>query len=722
MRPVGDRTPHYQPLQPWFRLQYQPLQPWFRLQYQPLQPWFRLQYQPLQPWFRLQYQPLQPWFRLRTSPSSYECMETLGLTVVGRPLISMIQDYTPPAKTRSSTQPPPPPTPQPPHFQHHLPGRPVFYVHAPPPPPFHPCQWPMPFSYNPFAGFQEWVKAKGWVQLWYGDAPGPSSQPYMEVPAYVMPRPDMQPVDYRRFIHPQAPSVAYQNPYQPCRVRPHHTDPVRETVNSEVQTEPQQRGRGFSEESPLSADSGSGTAINSPSSSSSSSQKQNSAEVENDALHSSNAKDLPVKETRTTAIQSSIRATLDTRKSRKESVGQENVPPCRNARCNTWSVGSQDGMDPVCSSSQIPVPDILMSWGGGTPQETMLKIADKLLQNDLQTEVEQDKSVHQSRVETRISPEAAYPKDDAGNLISERSEVFFKQEAEEEQQYAESRNNEEYLGLVGSVRHCLRYADKLLQSSSNELPDNEQEYSIETNLLEDTAPIIPSINNSSYLKRTWNESIWSVESLAPFIPTEEWLQHVRKKAESTKWSGHRGGRWSTWERRSWSAWKRAAGRPMADQKTAEVSPSKVDFGVQCNEFQEHRCACEERRCSMGLNRNQPFTYSENKNGNYRQGEGPIMRGQTQKNQRKQGYRKPRGQGKTAASMKPTVDTMANLGNTKAQAPSVAYQNPYQPCRVRPHHTDPVRETVNSEVQTEPQQRGGGFSEESLLISADSGLV
>ncbi|KAK5914562.1 hypothetical protein CgunFtcFv8_008995 [Champsocephalus gunnari] len=638
--------------------------------------------------------------------------------------------------------PPHHPHPHPhPHPQHHLPGRPVFYVHAPPPPPFHPSQWPMPFSYNPFAGFPG-------MGYGMGMPPFPPPNPYMEVPAYIMPHLDMQPVDYRRFIHPQAqaPSVAYQNPYQPCRVHPHHTDPVRETVNSAVQTEPQQRGRGFSEESPLiSADSGSGTAINSPSSSSSSSQKQNSAEVENEALHSSNEKDLPVKETsskhgfkvlrptETTAIQSCIRATLDTQKSRKESVGQENVPPCRNAHCNMWSVGSQDGMVPVCSSSQqeeeeevvvkerrISVPDILMSWGGGTPQETMLKMADKLLQNDLQTEVEQDKSVHQSGVETRISPEAAYPKDDAeGNLISEYGEVRFKilklREAEEEQ-YAESSNNEECLGRVGSVRHRLPFADELLQSSSHKLPDNEQDYSIETNPLEDMAPIIPSINNGSYLKRTWNESIWSVESLAPFIPTKEWLQRddllaadvILEQAENNNpifksssinedksrssepeanqspnqdilnepqqkkrtsppqqeeslnlnsiektcarklnlqnGAGIQVEDGALWKEEVSLLGKEQLGVPMADQKTAEVSPSKVDFGVQCNEFQEHKCACEERRCSMGPNRNQTFTYSENKNGNYRKGEGPIMRGQPQKNQRKQGYRKPRGQG------------------------------------------------------------------------------
>jgi len=39
------------------------------------------------------------------------------------------------------------------HPQHHVSGRPLFYVHAPPPPPFLQYQWPMPFSYYPFAGF-----------------------------------------------------------------------------------------------------------------------------------------------------------------------------------------------------------------------------------------------------------------------------------------------------------------------------------------------------------------------------------------------------------------------------------------------------------------------------------------------------------------------------------------------------------------------------------------
>lgn len=41
----------------------------------------------------------------------------------------------------------------PPHPQHPIFARPVVYIHAPPPPPLLHYQWPMPFSYNPFAGF-----------------------------------------------------------------------------------------------------------------------------------------------------------------------------------------------------------------------------------------------------------------------------------------------------------------------------------------------------------------------------------------------------------------------------------------------------------------------------------------------------------------------------------------------------------------------------------------
>lgn len=39
------------------------------------------------------------------------------------------------------------------HPEHHVSARQIVYVPAPPPPPFLQYQWPMPFSYNPFASF-----------------------------------------------------------------------------------------------------------------------------------------------------------------------------------------------------------------------------------------------------------------------------------------------------------------------------------------------------------------------------------------------------------------------------------------------------------------------------------------------------------------------------------------------------------------------------------------
>ncbi len=383
---------------------------------------------------------------------------------------------------------------------------------------------------------------------------------YMEAPAYILPNPHVQPVDYRRLIHPQvhAPSAPYQNPNQTRRIRLPHTVPVvRETVNSEVQTEPTQRGvGGYGEGSPLvSSDSGHGTTSNSPSSSSSSSQKQGSADAENYTSSSSNAKDSQVNRTCTHStvkhgfniphptgnetVQSFIRATLETQKSYKDSVAQENGPPCRNSHCNMWSVSSPDSIVPVCSSSQredevvkgrrVSVPDILMGWGGGTPQATMMKIANKVLpQNDHQlpsyeTEVEHEKmSVYQNPTETSDNAESI--------LSSKNSETLFKilkLPFALHKLLSVSRIETEPEELVGAVRHCLPYSDEPLHSlnRSHKLPDNEQENGNETNPHEDTTDVIPyqMSLNSCPMKRKMNESVWSVESLAPFIPPKDWL-------------------------------------------------------------------------------------------------------------------------------------------------------------------------------------------------------
>ncbi|XP_035851549.1 uncharacterized protein LOC116066492 isoform X2 [Sander lucioperca] len=678
------------------------------------------------------------------------------------------------------------------HPQHHISARPV--LHALPPPHFLHCQWPMPFSYSPFGGFPG---------MGYGMVMPSFPPPYMQAPAYILPHPHIQPVDYRRLLHPQVhvPNAPYQNLNQTCRIHPPHAGHVRETVNSEVQTEPTQIDVcGYGEESPpVSSDSARGSASNSPSSSSLSSQKLGSAEVENYTLPSSNAKDTMVKRsstsrtvkhgfkvlhpTETKTVQSCVRAALETQ-SWKDGVCQENNSPCRNNDFHFWSVSSPDGIDPVCSSSQqeeevvkerrVSVPDILMSWGGGTPQATMLKMADKLLENDHQlpsygTEVE-DKSVYQSQTETRNDPvvaDGAYAHDDAeGNLSYKDSATLFKilklRKGHEERK-AESRRENEPVGLVGSIRH-LPYRDELLHSlnKSQKLPENEQEDGNKTNPHEDTTEIIPyqMFLNNCQMKRKINESVWSVESLPLFIPTKEWLlnsmfepeitdpvpvsdswlvfstpaekfsppkeereidasemrrpkrgqskapsendhfaspTHLQSKlnlttlteedmdtnrssepeanqspnqellvvneqqkkgpcssvqAETLLFHSAAGENISTGQLIHQNGADTEVGdgvcgkevnlRNKADEKMAEVSPSKgrlVECGIQCTEL---KCACEEMS-SMGPRRRHPFKYSDMKKANDGQAEGFSMMEYEPKNQKRNGNRRNRGQ-------------------------------------------------------------------------------
>ncbi|KAI9525382.1 hypothetical protein NQZ68_005928 [Dissostichus eleginoides] len=87
-------------------------------------------------------------------------METLGLTVVGRPLISMIQDYTPPAKTTELHPNPPTPTsnsPNPPTSNTTslagLSSTSMLHPH----PLSTPTSGPCPSPITPLLASQEWI-------------------------------------------------------------------------------------------------------------------------------------------------------------------------------------------------------------------------------------------------------------------------------------------------------------------------------------------------------------------------------------------------------------------------------------------------------------------------------------------------------------------------------------------------------------------------------------
>lgn len=314
----------------------------------------------------------------------------------------------------------------------------------------------------------------------------------MESPTYIVPHPPIQAIDNRRLLHPQVhtPCAPYQNPNPTRRVRLPHSVPVRELTDSAVQTEPTlgQVG-GYADGSPpVRLDSGHGTASNSPSSSSTTSKNQGSSGVDNHE-------------------KSCVTTTLETQKCPKDSAGKENVPPYRNARCDMWSVGSPDSIVPVCSSSQqedevvkgrcMSFPNLL-SWERGTPK--MQKMSDEVLhlkENHRlsgENEVGYEKSVYRSPTgpQGRLVANIEEPNDDARNL-----------------------------------------------SSSLMFPDHEQEKG-ESNPPEDLSEVsrYQMVLHNYQVRRKLNESIWSVESLVPFIPNKEVLVQ-KNNVESEKITGIR---------------------------------------------------------------------------------------------------------------------------------------------------------------------------------------
>jgi len=304
-----------------------------------------------------------------------------------------------------------------------------------------------------------------------------------------------------------------------------------------------------------SSDSGQGTASNSPCSPGSSSQKRASVEVLNYKLPDSDGGNTQVNEpctngnvkqgfkklpTGTNTAESCITATQDVQVD--NDIGQESplIPPGRDCHCNMWLASSPDSLVPVSSSSQedgvfkerrISVPDILMSWGGGTPQ-TMLKVTDRELpqsnhQQSYKPEEENNEPVNQcSKTKndfvvsdgTDVNDGITNPKD--GEMLFK----ILRLPCPVHESFSES-SEDEHVELTGSERPSFAYRDELQYSPNANFTYNEKESRDGTDPRDDRTESIPyKIPFSScQMKRQMNESVWSVESLAPFIPTREWL-------------------------------------------------------------------------------------------------------------------------------------------------------------------------------------------------------
>ncbi|RVE61417.1 hypothetical protein OJAV_G00170480 [Oryzias javanicus] len=417
----------------------------------------------------------------------------------------------------SSAQPAPGP-----HSAVHEPGslshpqpsvfvRPLVYVHAPPPPPFLQYQWPMSSFYNPFGG----IPGYGMVL-----PPPPFLPPsYLEAPPYVLPHPQIPPVEYRRLPHQPGHSHGY-HPHQTCRTRVPQAGPVRQTMNSEVQTELTQRGGHDVGWLPLSSDSGRGTAPNSPDSSAAKSQKEASVDLENFGISGSDA-DGPSKNVFTNAstgagdVQTGMKGIQEME---KDSSGQSSSHDYKLDQC----LNPPENAEPACSTSQrddevcgerrTSVPDILLNWGGSTPKTVPEK---ELPQDCHQPEQEKNDAEACSVVDDRCNDADGIQSCRDGEMFSKivRFPFVFMNPVDDK-----------LVNLAGSKRRSLIFGDEL-ERSSQKLPDCEHDDCNETFAANDTMESILSKHNlsSCWTKRQMNESVWSVESLVPFIPNKDWL-------------------------------------------------------------------------------------------------------------------------------------------------------------------------------------------------------
>ncbi|KAK7945312.1 hypothetical protein WMY93_001040 [Mugilogobius chulae] len=328
-------------------------------------------------------------------------------------------------------------------------SRPVFYVPAPTPHFMH-YQWPMPF-YNPFNPFSG---------MGYGMMMPPFPPvPYMEPPAYFLPHAPMQPVDSRRPPHPQ-PHPSSTAPHQTRRPRPPHPARYRETVNTEVQTEPRPSGD-FRGGSPLRScsDSGRETALNSPTSSTSS-QKKADNHVEN-SNEANEVVDVQNTSTRSENVPST--------ESPLQSLKNRNVHLVRQDKVITADSPAKEMSK---KERRVSVPDILLSWGNGTQQEN---------------EMANDKNEKLPSYE-----------DDVVNFQS--STVV-----NEEQFEPETVDGEK---------------DENAKNAESRLHYEPYEQSLNITLEEPSESMVMTSGKS---QRKLNESIWSVESLPIYVPTKEWL-------------------------------------------------------------------------------------------------------------------------------------------------------------------------------------------------------
>ncbi|KAJ8276894.1 hypothetical protein GJAV_G00069090 [Gymnothorax javanicus] len=352
--------------------------------------------------------------------------------------------------------------------------------------PLYPYQWPMPMPYNPYCGFPG---------LGYGMVMAPfPPNPYMEAPGYILPHAQLHLADYRRMVNPHfPPTVAYHA----RRFRYQQNGAPRETTNSEVQTETLLLSRSDSHnldpcpgsDPPAGSDSGRGSSCTNASSPS-----QNPCPEKPECLNpESTPPPVPTcsaahktsyicrsEEVRIEceASPSGLKIIQSHETAAESSAVAAAAPSGDLVQCDTWSVSSAEGVIPLYRSS-VHEGAVSSDPSCPTPEEQCITAFPDILMMGGSPSQDKDRDC----AEPVTKPSASEPVD---KMVIPSCRVELQEDCE---------------------RDCDDHT-----ANSTKLNFKILRLPFELQYLEDL--------------RKLEESVWSVESLMPYVPSTEWMiQH-----------------------------------------------------------------------------------------------------------------------------------------------------------------------------------------------------
>ncbi|XP_064189829.1 uncharacterized protein buc2l [Anguilla rostrata] len=367
--------------------------------------------------------------------------------------------------------------------------RPFFFVQ--PSQPFYPYQWPMPMPYNPYCGFPG---------LGYGMVMPPfQPNPYMEAPGYIVPQAQLHLADYRRMVNPHfPPTVAYHA----RRFRYQQNGAPRETANSEVQTEPPPLSRSGSRDSdpcpgsdPLvGSDSGRGSSCANASAHSQSTCCEKPGRLNPEATpppvpatpmggYTCRSEEVRIECEASPAGLKIIRSHETTAESLSVAAA---APGGDLVRCDVWSVSSAEGVIPLYRSSAHEGDAVSRDPSCPAPEEQCVASYPDILLMGGSPSRGEDLPTPPRECATLTGPPAAGPAGGAVTPACGASESLGDAERDHE----------------GPVDDCPANPAKNVHFKILRLP-------FEMQYLDDL--------------RNLEESVWSVESLMPYVPSAEWM-------------------------------------------------------------------------------------------------------------------------------------------------------------------------------------------------------